>query len=122
MTRLDESPAMAYISWAGVDQFYLDELELPAADEARARLAFQRALYGMSIGKIDEDALYEAMPDEESFDRAISDEPERARELFLKGADKLQALADEAGIPREAPAVDVSEELKKLIDEMLAKK
>ena len=122
MTRLDESPAMAYIAWAGVEQLYLDELELPAADEARSRLAFQRALYGMSTGKIDEDKLYEAMPNEEAFDRALSDEPERARELFLKGTDKLQALADEAGVPPEAPAVDVSEALKKLIDEMLAKK
>jgi hypothetical protein len=122
MTRLDESPAMAYISWAGVDQFYLDELELPADEQARAKSAFQRAMYGMSTGKIDEEKMYDAMPDDEAFDRALSDSPEAAREQYRKSIDKLQALADEAGIPPEAPAVDVSEELERLIDEMLAKK
>ena len=122
MIRLDESPAMAYISWAGVDQFYLNELELPADEQARAKSAFQRAMYGMSTGKIDEEKMYDAMPDDEAFDRALSDSPEAAREQYRKSIDKLQALADEAGIPPEAPAVDVSEELKKLIDEMLAKK
>ena len=122
MTRLDESPAMAYIAWAGVDQFYLDELELPADEQARAKSAFQRAMYGVSTGKIDEEKMYDAMPDDEAFDRALSDSPEAAREQYRKSIDKLQALADEAGIPPEAPAVDVSEELKKLIDEMLAKK
>lgn len=122
MTRLDDSPAMAYIAWAGVDQFYLDELELPADEQARAKSAFQRAMYGMSTGKIDEEKMYDAMPDDEAFDRALSDSPEAAREQYRKSIDKLQALADEAGIPPEAPAVDVSEELKELIDEMLAKK
>jgi hypothetical protein len=122
MTRLDESPAMGYIAWAGVDQFYLDELEFPDDEQARAKIAFQRAMYGMSTGKIDEDKLYDAMPDDEAFDRALSDSPEAAREQYRKSIEKLQALADEAGVPSEAPAVDVSEELKKLIDQMLAKK
>lgn len=122
MTRLDESPAMAYIVWAGVDQFYLDELELPVEEEARARKAFQRALYGMSTGKIDEEAVYDAMPDDEAFDRGLSDSPEAAREIYRKSIAKLESLANDAGVPAEVPQVDVSDELAKLIDEMLAKK
>jgi hypothetical protein len=122
MMRLDESPAMGYIAWAGVDQFYLDELELPADEEARAKTAFLRALHAMSTGKIDEEKIYDAMPDDEAFDRALSDSPEAAREIYRKSIAKLQTLADEAGVPAEVPQVDVSGELAKLIDEMLAKK
>jgi hypothetical protein len=121
LTRLDDSPVMAYVAWYGAEDFYLDECELPAADEARVRAAYRRALYGVSHGKLDADAIFLTLPDDEEFDEKLGDNPDQAAALLLKSAQRFHELADKAGVPILPPAIDVGDEAKKLVDELLAK-
>lgn len=121
MTKLDDSPVMAYVTWYGAEDFYLDQCELPAADEARLRTAYRRALYGVSHGKLDADSVFLAFPDDEEFDEKLADKPDQAAALLLKSAERFNELADQAGIPANPSAIDVGDEAKKLVDELLAK-
>jgi hypothetical protein len=121
MTRLDESPVMIYIAWYGAEDFYMVECELPAADQARVRMAVRRAMLGMCQRRIDEDELYAALPDPERFDLAIQDSPEAGAAVLMKSVERMERLADEAGIPSDVPEVDIGDEAKKLVDELLAK-
>jgi hypothetical protein len=39
----------------------------------------------------------------------------------MKSVERMERLADEAGIPSDVPEVDIGDEAKKLVDELLAK-
>jgi hypothetical protein len=121
MTGLDDSPVMAYIAWYGAEDFYLEECELPAADEALLRESFRRALYGVSYGKLDPESVFLTLPDDEQFDRNLSDAPEKAAAMVRDSAVKIDKLCDEAGVPMNPPSIDIGDEAKKLVDELLTK-
>jgi hypothetical protein len=48
---------MIYIAWYGAEDFYMVECELPAADQARVRMALRRAMLCICQRRIDEDEL-----------------------------------------------------------------
>ncbi len=121
MTRLDDSPVMVYIAMYGADEFYIDELGLAGADEERVRAAYRRALYAVSYGNADQDELFLALPDDELFDQKLADNPDEAKALLMASVEKFHDLADKANVPPVPPTIDIGDEAKKLVDEMLSR-
>jgi hypothetical protein len=119
---LDSTPAMAYISCAGIEEYYLEDMDLPTDDAARARAAFERALYGVSQGTIDVEDYYDALPDDEQFASALDDSGEAAAAVLQKSVNRLHKLADRAGVPVQPPTVDIGGEMKRVVDQLLAGK
>jgi hypothetical protein len=119
---LDSSPAMAYISCAGIEEYYLEDCDLPPDVAVRVRAAFGRAVYGVSQGTVDVEDYYAALPDDEEFDNALSESDEGASALMQKSIDRMQKLADRAGVPADPPAVDIGGEMKRVVDQLLAGK
>jgi len=136
MTDLQEAPAMQALALYGIDEVYLSEANLPEAELAAARRTFQRAIRGVLEGKISEDALMAALPDEApqmNFGAAgngklkpedinlvgntPSDEviDDNLREMLAK----LKVTVDNAQIPDEDYQPDIGDEVKKLVDKLL---
>ncbi|MCI0359272.1 MAG: hypothetical protein L0211_12405 [Planctomycetaceae bacterium] len=118
LTGLDDSAVMTYISYYGLQDYYLEDTTLPEAEQAELQLAWRRATYGMFTDKISIDDFYDALPFDDHFEGATEKE---ANELMSKWTARMKKLADKAGIPDDPPAVDIGDETKKLVDELLAK-
>lgn len=140
MTELQESPAMAALSLYGIDQAYLDGSQLTEAEIAAGHRTFQRVLRGVLEGKISQDNLYAMLPQEEQrmhIEETNGDGQLKQEDITLVGnvpegevsADdlretlaKLKVAADNAQIPDEDYQPDIGDEVKKLVDKLLAGK
>jgi hypothetical protein len=112
LTMLDDSPAFAYITFAGMEEDYLADTDLPPAEQDALRLHYRRALYGLTDEQISLEQFEASFPDG-------YDEP--TDETVREWTRELATLCDEAGVTRDPPEVDVGDEMKKLVDELLAK-
>jgi hypothetical protein len=121
LTKLDDSPVMVYIAMYGGDDYYIEQLQLAPADEDRVRAAYRRALYAVSYCNADEDEFFMALPDDELFDQQLADNPDEAKALLMASVEKFHDLADKANVPVVPPAIDIGDEAKKLVDEMLTR-
>jgi hypothetical protein len=140
LTGLEDAPVMKVLSLYGLDDLYLTGSDLTEAEIKEGRRLYERALRGVYEGKFSEDALYAALPDQVGFGANFDDEadPEKLREqitLVTNAADKplttddvreslvkLKVMVDNAGIPDEPFQLDIGDEVKKIVDDLLAGK
>ena len=137
MTDLQEAPAMQALALYGIDEAYLGESNLPEAELAAARRTFQRAIRGVLEGKISQDMLFAAFPQEEQRMHIEEDNGNgklKQEDIRLVGnvpgdevsADdlremiaRLKVAVDNAQIPDEDYQPDIGDEVKKLVDRLL---
>jgi hypothetical protein len=116
------SPLMTAMVTTAVEKKYLDPSGLSEEEKAEARMTLPRFIRGMIDEKIDrksQDAAFQHVGDKQpndqwKFREDLSDADLRA---FLAEAKKA---ADDAEIPEQPQAVDPSDEVKRLIDEVMA--
>jgi hypothetical protein len=124
MTELEDSPALRALALYGIENEFLEGVDLPPAELAQARQTFGRALRGVYEGKINDEVFYAALPgyDEEPVRLASTNanEPETTEEDDVRElVAKLKVMADNAGIPNEPFQLDIGDEVKKLVDRAL---
>lgn len=122
MLDMGDTPVIAYISFYGVDEQFIEDTTLPEDEQQALRLVFRRVLYGLTTRKIDVEDFYATMPDEYRYERALATSEEKANDLVRQWSSHLKDLCDDAGIINDPPAVDVGDEMKRLVDELLAGK
>jgi hypothetical protein len=140
LTGLEEAPAMKVLSLYGLDELYLSGADLSEDEIKDGRRTYERALRGVYEGKLSEDALYAALPAQMNFGADFDDEtdPEKLREQITLVANaankpltaddvreslvKLKVMVDNAGIPNEPFQLDIGDEVKKIVDDLLAGK
>jgi hypothetical protein len=128
-TELQDAPALKALAIYGIENDYLQDAELPAAEIEQGRITFQRAVRGVYEGKISDETFYNVLPgfeDDElrliannSAENAPEDSADDDLRLTLT---KLKVMADNAGIPNEPFQLDIGDEVKKLVDKALAGK
>ena len=121
LTGLDDSFLMTYISYYGIQEYLLEDSDVPAEEQEALKLAWRRVAHGMFAGKITREEFEEALPSDDAFEQAVEDSPEARNEVLQAWHKRMTRLADEAGVPADPPAVDIGDEAKKLVDELLAK-
>jgi hypothetical protein len=121
LTKMDDSFLMTYISYHGIQEYLLDESDVLAEEREALKLAWRRIAHGMFTGKITREEFEEALPSEEAFEDSIFDSTEARDEELRKWHKRMTAMADKAGVPADPPEVDIGDEAKKLVDELLAK-
>ena len=122
--ELQDSPVFVLIQIYGTQAAYLQPSGLNDEEKAAGKRTFERVFRGIHEKKLDLEDFNAAMPESMRQDaeepgnepRRISDEDLRT---FLAN---LKKLADDAEIPDEPFQIDVSEELKKDVDKVLAGK
>lgn len=123
---LQDSPALQALALYNIENEYLADSQLPAAEQAQARRTFQRALRAIYEGKISEEQFYAVLPegnDDETIRPVSTNSPNTdANDELRETLAKLKVMADSAGIPDEPYQLDISDELQKLIDQALAGK
>ena len=117
---LEDSPLMTYISFYGMKDYYIEDTNLPEDKQAELHLAWKRAAYGMFTGKISTDEFYDSLPYDDHLEHAIDTSEEEGNELMIKWIGRMKKLADDAGVPSDPPDIDIGDEAKKLVDELLA--
>lgn len=125
-TGLQDSPALKALALYNIENEYLADSQLPAEEQAQARLTFQRALRAIYEGKISEDQFYAVLPEGKegepirpvSTNSTQNDATDELRETLVK----LKVIADNADIPNEPFQLDISDELQKFVDQALAGK
>lgn len=121
MQTMLESPLMTSFVAAAVESQYFDKSDLSDEEKSDGKRTVRRFLRGTIDGKIDQQGIDAAMShvaDREANDnwklrKQVSDEELRA---FLAEA---KAQADEAGVAEEPEDVDPSDEVKRIVDEVL---
>jgi hypothetical protein len=121
LTGMDDSPLMAYIALYGAQQRYLEGSTLPADEQDALKLAWRRAVFGMFAGEIAPDEFYDALPLDDRFDGALVESDDAGDEILRKWQSRLTKLADDAGAPPNPPEVDIGDEARKLVDELLTR-
>lgn len=125
LTDLEDSPALKALALYGIENGYLQDTELTEQEIAAARTTFNRTLRGVYEGKIPDEAVWNALPDDEddlvhlASTNANDNPSDDALRLALA---KLKTLADSAQIPDEPFQLDIGDEVKKLVDQALAGK
>ena len=119
--NLEDTPVLAYVSFFGMEEHYLADTTLPPAEQDDLRLACRRVLYGLTAGQIEPEEFYETLPDDYDYEQALAHSPEQANDIVRKWTRELTTLCDESGVINNPPAVDVGDEMKKLVDGVLAK-
>jgi len=140
MTELQEAPAMQALALYGIDEAYLGESNLPEAEITAGRRTFQRAIRGVLEGKISQETLFAAFPQEQQAMNAGGKngdgklQPDDITLVGNPGSDdvseddlremlvRLKVAVDNAGIPDEDYQPDIGDEVKKLVDKLLADK
>ncbi|HZN36769.1 MAG TPA: hypothetical protein VFB80_23225 [Pirellulaceae bacterium] len=123
--EMQDSPIFVLIQIYGVEKVYLEPSGLSAEEKQAGKRVFERAFRGIHEKKIAHSDFEAAMP--ESM-RHQGDDPEMKRPQQVSDEDvkkliaNLKKLADDAQIPDEAFQIDISDELKKDIDKVLAGK
>lgn len=116
-----QSPLMTTLVMSVIDKQYITPSGLSDDEKAEARVTIQRFMRGAIDEKITKAQMDKAMEPVSTKDASgnfqmkekVTDDELRA---FLTNA---KADADAAGIPQEVPAVDPSDEFKRLVDKAL---
>jgi hypothetical protein len=145
LSELGEAPALRVLALYGLEDIYLTSSGLTDDEIAAGRHAYERALRGVYEDKITSEDLYavlgmdaedrldadrrDAAPNAVSEDQGetitlVSDSRAKALtdEEVRHSLARLKRLADEAGIPDEPFHLDISDEVKKIVDHLLAGK
>jgi hypothetical protein len=120
LSRLGDSPALAYITLYGIEESYLEQSSLPAAEQDALRLQMRRSLYALTEKMISFEAFQTVVP----FDghgEPLGLPAEEVNEMVRDWTHDLKGLCDEAGVTNDPPEVDVGDEMKKLVDGLLSK-
>lgn len=120
-TELVESPLLTTLVMSVIDKKYITPSGLSDEEKAEARVTIQRFMRGAIDKKITKAQMDKAMEPVSTKDRngnfqlkdKVTDDELLA---FLTNA---KADADTAGVPAEVPAVDPSDEFKRLVDKTL---
>jgi hypothetical protein len=120
--KFAESPLLTALVASAVETKYLDKSALSDEEKAEARVTLQRFIRGAMDSKIDEPSMEAALrhladkqPDGNwKFREQVTDEQMRA---FLADAKKA---ADDAQVPEQPEHFDPSDEVKRIIDEVMA--
>jgi hypothetical protein len=121
MIDLEDSFLMTYISYYSIQEYLLEDSDVPADEQEALKLAWRRIAHGMFTGKITREEFEEALPSGDIFEDAADDSDEARNEVLRKWHKRMTKLADDAGVPADPPAVDIGDEAKRLVDQMLAK-
>jgi len=136
MKKLQTSPAFLLIEAWGLEKAYLDPSGLPAEEKAAGRRTIERAFRGLCEQKITPQQFSGVVPQRQFQSQAevqidngktvvkqsrgpgsqLTDE--EVRKLLAD----LKELADDANIPDEPFEIDIGDEVKKLVDDVLAGK
>ena len=123
LTELQESPLIPLFVCFGIEKQYLDKSGLTDEEKADARKQLQRLVRGGMDKKIDESDIQALLAPlqqngpngQQQMKPTLTDEEIKT---FIAGA---KELADEAEIPDEAFAIDIGDEVKRIVDRGLAK-
>jgi hypothetical protein len=119
--KLGDTPVSAYIAFFGQEEQFLADSTLATPEQEALRLACRRGLCGLFSGKISEDQYFDAMPDGYQYEQALAHSQERADEIVRNWSLNLHQICDDAGVSINPPAVDVGGEMRRLVDELLAR-
>ncbi len=140
LTELGDAPVMKVLSLYGLDDLFLTGNGLTEDEVAAGRRSFERTLRGVYDGKLTEEELYVVLPldADDRFDTTQNTASENAGENITlvtnskpqtatdddirESLVKLKLLADNAGIPDEPFHLDIGDEVKKIVDRLLAGK
>ncbi len=151
MEELQDSPVFTMIGVWGMEKQYLESSGLSDEEKQAGRRAFERALRGVYEKKIDPQQIHDLLPNqfEEDVDLAMdadtADAPDggNAADAKMPDADaegpnfdpkpitdddvrkmiaEVKKLADDKGIPDEPFAIDIGNEVTKVVDQALAGK
>jgi hypothetical protein len=124
--EMEDSPIFVLIQIYGVEKMYLEPSGLSAEEKQAGKRVFERVFRGIHEKKIAqgefETAMPESMQHQAEEDPQMKQTPQISDEDVRKFIANLKKLADDAQIPDEAFQVDISDELKKDIDKVLAGK
>jgi hypothetical protein len=136
MEKLQKSPAFLLISAWGLEKAYLDPSGLPAEEKEQGRRTIQRAFRGLCEQKITQEQFSKIMP-QQQFQSQAEVKIENGKtvvkqnqgsqnrptdEEVRKMLADLKKLAEDASIPDEPFEIDIGDEVKKVVDEVLAGK
>ena len=135
MKKLETSPAFLMMETWGMEKTYLEPSGLPEEEKEAGRRSIERAFRGLCERKITQQELTGVVPqrhvdvdvDVNPDGKAVFQKSPTARdpltdEEVRKLLADLKKLADDAGIPDEPYEIDIGDEVKKLVDELLAGK
>ncbi|MCI0359271.1 MAG: hypothetical protein L0211_12400 [Planctomycetaceae bacterium] len=135
MMKLEKSPAFLLMEAWGLEKAYVEPSGLPADEKEQGRRTIDRALRGLCEQKITQQEFMGVVPqrnvdvdvDLNDNGKAVFKQGKNAQnqltdEEVRKMLADLKKLADDAGIPDEPFEIDIGDEVKKLVDEMLAGK
>jgi hypothetical protein len=136
MEKLQKSPAFLLISAWGLEKAYLDPSGLPAEEKEQGRRTIQRAFRGLCEQKITQEQFSQIMPQHEFQSQAevkvengktvvkknLGPRNQPTDEEVRKMLADMKKLADDVGIPDEPFEIDIGDEVKKVVDEVLAGK
>jgi hypothetical protein len=135
MKKLETSPAFLLIQTWGLEKAYLDPSGLPAEEKEAGRRTIERAFRGLCEQKITQQQFSGVVPQQQFQSAEVKIDngktvvkqrrgpgnqltDEEVRKLLAD----LKKLADDANIPDEPFEIDIGDEVKKLVDEVLAGK
>jgi hypothetical protein len=123
-TDLQDAPAIKALALFGMEDQFLADSGLSKKEIDEGRRTFQRALRGVYEGKISDEAFFGALPgfEEDEIRPASTNAGEVADDDLRETILKLKVMADNANIPNEPFQIDISDEVKKLVDQVLAGK
>jgi hypothetical protein len=124
-TELEDSPALKALALYGIENEFLTETSLTEKEVEQGRRVFQRALRAVYEGKISDEDVYAALPDEGGEPVRLAstkEEKNSADDNLRETIVKLKVIADNARIPDEPFQLDIGDEVKKLVDRALAGK
>jgi hypothetical protein len=121
LIKIDDSFLMTYLNYYGIQEYLLEDSDVPPEEQAALKLAWRRVAHGMFTGKISREEFEDSLPSAFAFEDAAEDSDEARNEMLRKWHTRMNKLADEAGVPADPPDVDIGDEAKKLVDELLAK-
>jgi hypothetical protein len=126
MKKLEKSPVFVMIETWGLKKAYLEPSGLSDEEKEMGARTIDRAFRGLVEGKITQEEFRGVVPQnpghtEVKIDKDKTDvrsplTDEEVRQLLAD----LKKLADDAEIPDEPHSIDIGDEVKKLVDEVLA--
>jgi hypothetical protein len=140
LNELNEAPALKVLSLYGLDEVFLTSSGLSEEEITTGRRSYERVLRGVYEGKFTEEELYAVLPldAEDQANPAQDANAENAGDniRLVNNSDsktatdddireslvKLKVMADNASIPSEPFQLDIGDEVKKLVDRLLAGK
>jgi hypothetical protein len=123
--EMEDSPVLALIQIYGIEQMYLTPSGLSSDEKQAGKRTIERVFRGIIEKKLTQQDFQDAMPQSmrdrmegEKADPAAKPSDAEVKEFLAN----LKKLADDHEIPDEEFKIDISDELKKDIDKVLAGK